>query len=307
MASEKESFKNSGFGSNPGHFSKRLINKDGSYNVNRSGVNWSDRYTIFHLLVNTSWPKFFLATIIYYTAVNVIFGLLYLFAGYEQVTGVEDGSMFFKFIQLFFFSSQTMTTVGYGHMSPVGLGAEIIAFFEAFVGLLSFALISGLFYAKISKPRIKVKFSRNALISPYREGKALMFRMASGMKANLGEARVRVLLSKVEEDNVRKFYNLKLEMNKIFMFVTSWTVVHPIDDSSPIHGYSDEDLASCDAEILIHLSAYDETHAIEITTRHSYKFNEMVSNAKFAKIHDINQEGAASIAIEKLSEYQKLD
>ncbi len=304
MSPKIKEFDNSGFGSDPSNFSNRLLNRDGSYNIKRKGVKRSDRFTIFHFLINTSWQHFFGYAILYYILVNFIFAFLYLLAGTHQLTGMDDGTIGQKFLQLFFFSSHTMTTVGYGNIYPIGNAAQIIAFFEAFVGLLSFAGLSGLFYGKISKPMIKIKFSDNAVIAPYKGGKGLMFRMASGMNSNFGETNAQVFLSRVETSGKRTFYGLDLEIDKIYMFVTSWTVVHPITEDSPFHHSTISDLAAYDAEILVHIKAFDETYSHEIMTRHSYKFDEIVDNAKFVNMHGKDEKGHALVEIGKLGDYE---
>lgn len=303
---KNERFENSGFNSDPSLLSQRLLNKDGSYNIVKEGFRWEDRFTLFHFLINTSWTQFFGYAIIFYISINALFAILFMLVGVDQLSGIHSQTIYGQFLELFFFSATTLTTVGYGNIYPIGLGSSIVAFFQAFIGLLSFAALSGLFYGKIAKPKIKIKFSEVAIIAPYRGIKGLMFRLTSGMNTNLGETSAKVVLSKIDSSGKRRFYNLELEMEKIFMFATSWTVVHPINDDSPILGMSEEDMKLQNVELMIHIKTFDETYAQEVLARHSFTYEEIVHDVKFVNIHHQDDSGTAILDVENLSKYEIL-
>jgi inward rectifier potassium channel len=304
---KNEQLENSGFNSDPSLLSQRLLNKDGSYNIIKEGFSWEDRFTLFHFLINTSWTQFFGYAVLFYISINVLFAFLFMLVGVHQISGIDADTIYGQFFELFFFSATTLTTVGYGNIYPIGFGASIVAFFQAFVGLLSFAALSGLFYGKIAKPKIKIKFSEVAIIAPYRGIKGLMFRLTSGMNTNLGETTAKVVLSRIDSTGKRRFYNLELEMEKIFMFATSWTVVHPINDDSPILGMKEEEMKLQNVELMIHIKTFDETYAQEVLARHSYKFDEIIHNVKFVNIHHQDETGTAILDVENLSEFEVLD
>jgi inward rectifier potassium channel len=172
--------------------------------------------------------KFLLLVFAVYLLLNLFFTLIYATIGIEYLSGVERGNAVQDFLEMFFFSAQTFTTVGYGRISPVGHFTSFIATFEAFIGLLSFAIATGLFFARFSKPESHIKFSKNALISPFKDGKALMLRLASFKNNNISDIEVKLLLAIKEEENgemVNKFYQLDTVINRINLLSLSWTIV----------------------------------------------------------------------------------
>lgn len=264
----------------------RLMNADGSFNVEREPIGpWDNTY--YHL-VTMPWRRFFLLIFSFFLLLNIFFSGLYLLIGIEQFNGVTLGDGWQNFMQAFFFSSQTLTTVGYGHISPNGVVISILASFESFLGLLAFALMTGLLYGRFSRPTAKIVFSDNLLVAPYRGGQGLMFRMGNAGKSELIETEVQVLLAfnQREEDGSlsRKFYPLELEINKISFFSLSWTIVHALNETSPIYNFSEQDLLTANAEIMVLVKGMDEASQQGVHARRSYIAGNIVWNARFQPV-----------------------
>ena len=284
----------------------RLMNADGSFTAQREALNnWDNTY---HHLVTISWPSFFLLALVFFILMNVLFAAIYCLIGVEHLSGMQPGDALHDFIQAFFFSSQTLTTVGYGHISPNDMAISIVASFESFLGLLTFALISGLLYGRFSKPSAQVAFSANLLVSPYKTGQALMFRMVNARKSELIETEVQVLMAFNQRDDAgntaRKFYPLTLEIAKISFFSLSWTIVHPLNDDSPIKDFSEQDFVDANAEFMVLVKGTDETSQQIVHTRHSYAAEEIVWNAKFSPILQYNEAGVPKVMTSLIGKYE---
>lgn len=228
--------------------------------------------------------RFLLLIFLVYITANLFFAGIYYLIGINHLAGVNTGSPLKNFTEVFFFSAQTFTTVGYGRISPVGFMASAVSTFEAFLGLLSFAIATGLFYGLFSRPQAFLKFSNNASIAPYKEGTACMFRLAPYKNNNLSEVEVKVTMAITSEENGKqtdKFFNLKLEFSKISGLALSWTIVHPIDDKSPFNGFSKEEIANTDIEIMVFVKAFDKVFSNNVVTRTSYVSSEIIWGAKF--------------------------
>ncbi len=303
------SIKSTGFGSKIENEGERLLNKDGSFNIEKGGLHWRTQFSLFHSLINMPLWKFMLCLLMFFVVINSFFALLYVLLGVENL-GLINQSEGMEFLNAFFFSAQTITTVGYGAIAPTGIGANIVATFEAFLGLIAFAMATGLLYGRFSRPRAKLIYSQNALIAPYlQDDKGLMLRLANARRSQMINVTAKVMLSRVEEkDGVRKrmFYQLDLEINQINLLATSWTLVHPITENSPLYNIGPEELRASDAELMIALEGYDETYSQQVHARTSYKHQEVIFNAKFAKILGRNNDGKATIALDRISEYDLL-
>jgi len=274
---------------------QRLLNRDGSFNVSRDGLPAGASLSLYHALLTMSWSRFLFTVLAYYVAVNAAFGLAYgaLGPGALESSDPELGA---GFARGFFFSVETFSTVSYGNISPRGLAANGLVLVEILTGLMSITLATGMLFARIARPTARILFSRRAVIAPYRGITALEFRIANARKNQILELQATVILSRIE-DGVRRFHGLALERKSVTFFPLSWTVVHPIDESSPLHGVTEEDLRAADTELLILLTGIDETFAQSVHARSSYKHDEIVWNAKFANILSL-PEGGRSIAID---------
>lgn len=239
--------------------------------------------------------------------VNTIFAFLYLAGGVENFEGIKTNSTFDRFVNEFFFSTQTFTTVGYGRINPVGVYSNIVSSVESLAGLLSLALATGLLYGRFSRPVAKIIYSDNAIIAPFRGLNAFQFRIAN-MKNDhdMIDVETEVILSK-EEQNSRKFFNLKLEYRKISFFNASWTVNHIINEESPLYGLTKTDLKESDCEFLILIKGYDNTFAQYVNSRYSYTYNELVWGARFANIYGRSEDGRAMIELDKISLIEKAE
>lgn len=301
-----------GFGSVVARESRqRLLNQDGSFNVHRTGLSDFALRNIYHWLLTMSWWNFLGAVILFYLGVNVVFAFLYVLCG---TSALADGSavpLDSHFLRAFFFSVETFGTIGYGTISPVGTPAHIFVTAESIISILLQALVTGMFFARFSRPTAQIKFSKNAVIAPYRNKKGLMFRLVNMRTSQLFEVSAQVLLARFVEENgriVRRFDFLPLEREKVSFFPLAWTVVHPIDEYSPLNNFSPETLLETDAEILILLTAIDESFSQTVHTRTSYKPEDIVWNAKFANIYNkMATDKPISIDVRRLSEIERLN
>jgi inward rectifier potassium channel len=274
-----------GFGTTLTDASSRLVNKDGSFNVKRINVSFEAWFDVLHRLTVMSWSKFITLVFLIYFIVNCLFSVIYICIGTTHLQGVKGVTAIERFWETFFFSAQTLTTVGYGHIAPMGVLTSAVSSVEALVGLLGFALATGLMYGRFSRPKSMILFSNNALISPYLDINAFMFRMINQSRNELTEVTVEMTLSRLETlpdgKTTRKYYGLELERKYVAFFSSSWTLVHPITEKSPLNGVSEDDLAQSDAEFLIYVRAIEDTFLQPIHARCSYRFTELVWGAKF--------------------------
>lgn len=289
-SSNEDQNRDLGFGSVVASESRqRLLNRDGSFNVDRTGLNFWSSFSLYHSLLTISLWKFLSVLTIFYVLTNAVFALAYLLCGDGALarSAVDDSEG--KFLQAFFFSVQTFSTIGYGNVSPVGIAANTIVTIEAFVGLLAVALATGLIFARFSRPTAKIIFSNRAVITPFKDGNAFMFRVSNARRNQLIELEATVLLARFELANdrkLRRFYPLALERSKVVFFPLSWTIVHPINSESPLYGISREDLLATDAEVLVLFTGTDETFSQTVHARSSYKADEIVWNARFSDIYN---------------------
>jgi Inward rectifier potassium channel C-terminal domain/Ion channel len=295
-----------GFGTNRSWYGGRLVEKSGRANIEKRGSNFLERYSWYHTFLLLPRWKFFLVLFTTYILINLIFAILYLLIGSQHLQGIIGTSLIDRFTECFFFSTQTFTTVGYGRISPVGFVASSLATFESFLGLLNFAIATGLFYGRFSRPQAFLKFSYNAIIAPYKEGIAFMFRMVPYKNNYLSNAEVKLTLAMSVEENgkkVNKFFPLDLEMNKVNALTLSWTIVHPVNDKSPLFGMSMADLSTCNAEIMIFVEAFDDLFSNTVLARTSYIGSEIIRGAKFAPMYHQSGTGDKTVLeLDKLNE-----
>jgi inward rectifier potassium channel len=304
MEQRDESNRDLGFGLRVSQESRqRFLNPDGSFNVVRHGLSFFRSLNLYHWLLNISWPAFFSLIAAAYLASNFIFAAGYLLCGPDALQGTSDQALGSRFLEAFFFSVQTVATIGYGRVTPVGLPANLLVTVEALIGLLGFALATGLLFARFSRPDARIVFSRNAIVAPYRGITALEFRIANTRSSELINVEANVSLSRqetVDGKSVRKFHPLKLERDSVMFFPLHWVVVHPIDESSPLFGVTPEQFAQSDAEILIMLSAIDESFSQPVYRRTSYKSGDVRWGARFADIFLPGKDGKIGIDMRKI-------
>jgi inward rectifier potassium channel len=294
-----------GFGSVVARESRqRLLNRDGGFNVMRSGLGYLASLSPYHALLTMSWRRFFGLTAFFYFGANLIFAAAYLLCGPGALLVPESARIESHFLQAFFFSVHTLATIGYGTISPVGLAANVIVSVESFIGLFGLALCASLLFARFSRPTAKILFSDRAVIAPYRGMTAFEFRIANARRNQIIELEAKVLFARFEEVDgrpLRRFYPLKLERDRVVFFPLSWTIVHPIDETSPFYGMSAEDLRKTMGEFLVLLTGFDETFSQTVHARSSYLAEEVVWNARFADIFNRPaDDGLLTIDVRKL-------
>jgi inward rectifier potassium channel len=291
---------------------KRFLNRDGTFNVRREGLSSWEALSAYHYFLNISWPVFLTWVSGAYVVLNAVFALAFIACGPAALTGFSNESMGERFTRSFFFSVHTLATIGYGNIVPVTMAANVLVAFESLVGLLGFAIIAGIMFARFARPRAEIVFSRYAVIAPYRDGKALMFRIVNKKRNEIVEMAAQVLLARRKRGGIsvtdREFIQLKLERDRVVFFPLSWTIVHPIDESSPLRGCAAAQLHEMDAELLILLNGFDETFSQTVHTRSSYKVDEVVWGAKFTSMFNpLDEDGIISIDIRKLHEIERTE
>ncbi|MDQ3046744.1 MAG: ion channel, partial [Bacteroidota bacterium] len=271
---EKKEEKEIGFGSKTSSQRTRLINPDGSFNINRKEPSRWKAVSVYHALITMNWSKFNLTVFIYFIIINLFFAACYYIAGIEGLRGIEGTTEFDKFLEAFFFSTQTFSTVGFGRISPGGHLVSTIAAIESLVGLLGFALATGLLYGRFSRPNARILFSENAIIAPFKNATAFQFRIVNEMKnSQISDMECRITVAKLENENgtiIRRFRPMALEVSKIIFFPMIWTINHPIDEDSPLYGMSHQDMIDADLEFMVSLTGFDDTFSQTVNKRSSY-------------------------------------
>lgn len=284
---------------------QRLLNRDGSFNVERKGLPFWSSFSAYHAMLTMPWWEFFGITAAMYAAVNALFAAAYLACGRDALSGLlgsnTTGMEHHPFLRAFFFSVQTLSTIGYGHIVPIGRAANTVVAVESLSGLLGFGIVTGLLFARFSRPTAKVLFSRYALISPYHDGTALEFRVANARSNQLVEVSAKVLFSRFEEtdgERTRRYYPLALERVGVVFLPLTWTVVHPIDPTSPLYGETEESLRNSQTEFLVLLSAFDETFSAVVHTRTSYIHAEVLWGFRFANAFVVGRSAGTKISVD---------
>lgn len=300
-----------GFATNTNDTGGRFLNKDGSFNLVKEGIPFKKRFSVFNDMLNLPQWKFIAVIFIFFVIINLLFTVIYFMFGAHQFEGLTKISDWQNFKELFYFSMHTVTTVGYGNVYPVGDAAGFVSGIEALTGFLSLAIATGLIYGRFSKPRSYLVFSDNALISPYKDGKALMFRFVGYKdKHTLTDLEIRVNagLLLVENDKADyKYFSLTLERSKVENMAMSWTVVHPIDENSPFYGFTEEDMKNADVELYVLLRGFDDVFSNYVQQRTSYTFNEIIFNRKFAPMYRESEDSRTTILeLHKLNNHNQV-
>ncbi|MCY7351112.1 MAG: potassium transporter [Cytophagaceae bacterium] len=295
-----------GFGKQITDQTTRLINPDGSFNVRRVNQSFFSRLNLYHRLITMSWRTFILLILGAFFVTNFIFAGLYELLGIEHLAGVDQSTAWTRFYDAYFFSAQTLTTVGYGRIAPVGFWTSAVAATESMLGLLTFALATGLLYGRFSRPIAPIRFSERAIIAPYLDTTALMFRIVNERANQLIEINVEVALSLLEDlpngRRTRKYYALSLERGKVNFFPLNWTLVHPITEESPLFGKTSEELVYADAEVLILVRATEDTFSQTVYARSSYQARDFEWGVRFKTMYDNQAKGITTLDISKLSD-----
>jgi len=266
----------------------RLLNRDGSFNVTVEHGSPLSRLVSYHAFLNLSWPRFFAVFGLGYLVLNAVFALLYMSGGPGALVGDEHLNAFWR---AFFFSVHTFATVGYGNIAPVSGYANAVVTAETLVGLMAFAVTTGLIFARFSRPLADVRYSSCAIIAPYQDITAFEFRVVNGRNNQLINLEATVMLSRFEgegRDRPRRFYQLKLERTRVALFPLNWTIVHPIDEASPLYGWTKEMMVHAEVEIAILITAVDETFAQTVNSRASYTAREIQFGRRFVLMYELS-------------------
>jgi inward rectifier potassium channel len=259
---------------------------------------------LYHFLVTSSWPALIGLIAAAFTLANLVFATGYYFD--QGIENAHSGS----FADMFFFSVQTMATIGYGKMEPVTLFSNILVSIEALTGLLALALMTGLVFSKFSRPTARVRFSRYAIIGPRDGVHSLMIRAANLRANRIVEAEMHVVLLRqevtAEGDSVRRLYDLTLTRSRSAMFALSWTAVHQIVEGTPLFGQTRESMANCAAEIIVSIIGLDETFSQTVHARHTYELDEIVWGARFADVLVLHPDGSRSVDYTRFDEVEML-
>jgi inward rectifier potassium channel len=288
---------------------KRAINHDGSFNVGRRGG--PHQHDPYQWLILMPWWPFMGWVVAFFVLLNVAFALSYMALGLENLPGIiTPRSPGQDFLSAVFFSIQTFTSVGYGHVYPDSNGTGLVSSLEGLVGVLTFALATGLLYGRFSRPTARILFSNTAIISrrPLTGLPCLQFRLANLRRNILIDLQARVLLKTIDpETNNLLYQNLVLERSSVNFFPLSWTLVHDITPDSPLHGLGPEDYAASDVEVLVQLKGYDDTFAQDVHARNSYTHDEIQWHRRFVRAFEVNESGVAIIDLDLLHVTEPLE
>ncbi len=283
---------------------KRVINRDGTYNVIKKGGQRGFR-DIFKYMIEISWLRFFGLLFAGYIGMNLVFTIIYYLIGCENIVGIRpDGPP--AFIQTFFFSVQTFTTVGYGTLSPTGFPTQSVATIEAFIGFLSFSLATGLAYGRFSRPNSKIIFSDHVLYSKYKDGHSIKIKLANERDNVLLEVTAKLILTMdkvLPNGEIEKHYfRLPLEIDHIELLPFTWTLVHKIDEESPFWGINKKEIYAANPEFLVLLKGFDETFSQHVHTKRSFITSDIKWNQQFSKIFAPNEDGVIEFDVKDINQ-----
>ncbi len=237
---------------------------------------------VYLTLLSSSWLRLLTFLALAYLAVNSLFALGYVWGG----DCIADAQV--SFSDAFFFSVQTMATIGYGHWYPTTLWAHALVTVETLTGLLGIAMVTGLSFAKFSRATARVLFSRVAVVYKRDGVPALLFRVANQRGNQIVEANIHVVLARnattAEGESLRQLHDLRMVRERHALFALSWTAIHLITEDSPLYGATPQSLAASDSEIIVSLTGFDESFAQMVHARHSYVPDEIIWGARFVDI-----------------------
>lgn len=285
---------------------RRVLNRDGTFNTSRIGVKRRFLSDSYHILLTISWPKCLALFALGYLLTNLLFGSLYYLCGQGAIDGLTNADPFTHFWECFFFSVQTLATIGYGKLAPASLCAHALVTIEALVGLFFLALSTGLFFSRFSRPTARVAMSNRALIYSHNGTPTLFIRIANERTNQIVDASVNVIhvttITTKEGEIFRKINDLKLVRSRSPIFAATWTVMHPITEDSPLYGLTAERMRETDMEILVSFTGLDDTLNQPVHTRYSYSSDEILTNHRFVDMLGWNDDGSARIDLTKIHE-----
>lgn len=268
--------------------------------------NQRRNFDLYHRLLRAPWTFLGLMVLLCFVCVNLLFAALYYLPAKGSVHGVTT------FADAFFFSVQTFSTIGYGTMSPVSLSANVLVSIEAAIGMMFSALMTGLVFAKFSRPTAKVTFSEKMVVMPYRTLPTLCFRIANGRNAEVVNAKLELSVLLFEDspegERMRRFNNLELIRSSSPVFIYTWTAMHPIDESSPLHHLLDQEkLENEKAVFFINLSGVDAVSGQSIHARYAYDADDIKFNHRFVDVVGRRQNGETLIDMKRFHDCEALE
>ena len=283
----------------------RSLARDGSFETRRVGAKAEVFGDVYHALISASWPLFLAGVALAYVMVNAVFATAYL-AGGDCIENTRPNS----FADAFFFSVQTLATIGYGGMAPRTTYAHIVVAVEALVGLLGFAVGTGLMFTKFARPTTRVLWSNTAVVSKRNGVPHLLFRVANVRSNHIVEATIRVSMlmteTTAEGETMRRFYDMPLVRSQNPIFALTWLVMHPIDERSPMFGKSTEELLTGRAESLAILVGVDGTFSQTVHDRHAYALDDIIENARFADMIGMDPKGKRTLDLGRIHDVVRL-
>lgn len=280
---------------NPRVHISRLVHRNNKPNkIKRQGIRKIWRQDFYIDSVSTSWIKLISFIIFSYIVINCFFAFLYLLDE-GGVANARAGS----FADAFFFSIQTLATIGYGVMSPKTTFTNVVVAIEAFTGLLGLALATGIIFSKISLPSPRILFGNKSLISTYKNVECFMFRLGNLRNSQIADPTIKAVFicdEKTKNGEIRRaFYDLDLIRNNVPLLMPSWTARHQITKNSPLFGLNKDDLKKLNVEIIISIIGFDEILSQTVHAHYSYIANEIIFGGNFVDIMSWDKNGAMNV------------
>jgi inward rectifier potassium channel len=285
---------------------RRTFNDHGLAAVKRIGVNHFSVTEIYNSLIMMTWPTFFLLLLFLFLCLTFSFTVINAVVGFEHFTGIASSGWFAKFCEIFLYNAQTLTTVGSENIIPVGFLNKIILTIESMTAMIGAAVITGLLYARFSRPCSGIIYSTNLLVAPYRaQGKALMLRIANKKKNEVVEVHARFYLVTNELATLkREVKELQLERHNIPLLAHTWTLVHPITTESPLYDFEWKDNNKVQYEIMAWFSGTDRITGQNVFSGRSYLLHEVMHNARFTPCLDVNDDDLFVLHLNRVADYE---
>jgi inward rectifier potassium channel len=288
----------------------RFLTHEGVPTSRKYGLGAQRAARLYLASLSVSWPVFVMWLVGALLLINGVFALAYLALGDGtlqggQVMGLED-----PFLRALSFSVGVFTTVGTGSMFVTGSTGHWLFVLESLTGPLTLLACGGLVIARLTRPRMRIRFSESAIVAPYEGGRGLMFRIVNAQPSELSDVQVRVnlvLFEEVDGRRERNFHQLELERSSVEFFTLHWTVVHPITATSPMRGMTPDTMRAAEAELLVLVNAHEETFSTRVTARGSYLWDEVRWDVRWASVFASAPDGALAIDVDRLDRTERLD
>jgi inward rectifier potassium channel len=284
---------------------RNILVRSGQFELVKLNVKEFDLRDTYHLILTLTWPGFAGVVFGIYLLINVFFAILYMLNP-RAIAEMAPGSFF----DAFFFSVETLATVGYGHMYPETFYGHLIAMLEIMVGMFGLAVITGLIFVRFSRPTARIQFSKVAVIAPFDGVPNLMIRVANLRHQAMVEPEFRMLFMwdtvTAEGDDVRRFRSLRLEFDHLIAFPAVMTIRHPIDEESPLFGLTPEDSQKQDIRILASIVGVDTVIVAPVQSLRDYNYDQIEWNRRFVEIYDQNEAGDWTVDYARIDETEDI-